>query len=91
MKDIILIGSLYLISAYELDYNKLEKWSFIDIAVAQVESPYRFDDSDFETLCSYIPKPIEINLETKYQIEGIDAIALGWGHRTKWRMVRNIH
>lgn len=56
-----------------------------------MESPYRFDDSDFETLCSYIPKPIEINFETKYQIEGIDAIALGWGHRTKWRMVRNIH
>lgn len=68
--------------------TKLEAWSDIDIALAEVESPYDFNDTSFEVLCSYIPAPIAINYEAKYQIPGTDAIALGWGHSSVWRKVR---
>ncbi|CAH1641528.1 unnamed protein product [Spodoptera littoralis] len=71
--------------AYELKYEEIEKWSYIDIAVVKVESPYDFADKTFEEKCSYIPAPIIINYEMKYQEPGVDAIVLGWGHRAKWR------
>ncbi|XP_026729397.1 coagulation factor IX-like [Trichoplusia ni] len=71
--------------SYTFVETKLEAWSDIDIALAEVESPYDFNDSSFEVLCSYIPAPILINYEAKYQIPGTDAIALGWGHSSIWR------
>ncbi|KAH9636509.1 hypothetical protein HF086_017675 [Spodoptera exigua] len=73
--------------AYELKYEEIEKWSYIDIAVVKVESPYDFQDKSFAELCSYIPVPIIINYETKYQEPGVDGIVLGWGHQSKWRQL----
>lgn len=72
-------------SDYELIYETLEKWSFIDIAVVKVESPYNFEDTAYG--CSYTPQAIKINYETKYQEPGIDAVVFGWGHKEKWRSV----
>ncbi|XP_028167703.1 uncharacterized protein LOC114358041 [Ostrinia furnacalis] len=71
--------------SYELDYAKIEKWSFIDIAVVKVESPYNFNDMTYNTLCSYKPLSIPINYETKYQEPGVDTMVLGWGHLDQWR------
>ncbi|XP_035442438.2 uncharacterized protein LOC118270771 [Spodoptera frugiperda] len=71
--------------AYELKYEEIEKWSYIDIAVVKVESPYDFNDKTYLDKCSYIPAPIIINYETKFQEPGIDAMVMGWGHRAKWR------
>ncbi|KAJ8715578.1 hypothetical protein PYW07_010060 [Mythimna separata] len=70
---------------YDLRYDRLDKWSFIDIGVARVESPYDFTDQSFKKICSYIPGTIPINTEDKYQRPGMDAIVLGWGHRIHWR------
>ncbi|KAJ8709672.1 hypothetical protein PYW08_009676 [Mythimna loreyi] len=70
---------------YDLKYERLDAWSFIDIGVAKVESPYDFKDQSYKTLCSYIPGTIPINTEEKYQRAGTDAIVVGWGHRAIWR------
>lgn len=78
-------------SAYELKYDQLEKWSYIDIALVKVESPYDFNDATYQVQCSYIPTTIPINYENKYQEPGTDAMVLGWGHKIRWRTVNEIH
>ncbi|KAJ8709669.1 hypothetical protein PYW08_009673 [Mythimna loreyi] len=70
---------------YEFDYNKTDKWSFIDIALAKVESPYNFNDDSYTTLCSYKPTVIPINYENRFQKPGTDALVYGWGHLEIWR------
>ncbi|XP_022827650.1 uncharacterized protein LOC111357265 [Spodoptera litura] len=70
---------------YELNYHQVEKWSYIDIAVVKVESPYDFNDSQYETLCSYKPKVIGVNYEKRFQDPGIDGLVYGWGHLDIWR------
>ncbi|KAJ8709667.1 hypothetical protein PYW08_009671 [Mythimna loreyi] len=75
---------------YEFSYQNQAKWTFMDIAVVKVESPYNFNDESFTEICSYIPAPITINYDSKYQEPGIDAILLGWGHYDKYRQHPNI-
>ncbi|KAJ8715575.1 hypothetical protein PYW07_010057 [Mythimna separata] len=70
---------------YELDYYQTDKWSFIDIALVKVESPYNLNDETFNTLCSYIPTVIPINYENRFQKPGTDALVYGWGHTDLWR------
>ncbi|XP_021191516.3 uncharacterized protein LOC110377137 [Helicoverpa armigera] len=70
---------------YELKYGELDYWSHIDVALVRVESPFNFNDTNYETLCSYRPTTIPINYELKYQEPGTDALVLGWGHKEKWR------
>nr|XP_021191509.2 uncharacterized protein LOC110377131 [Helicoverpa armigera] len=72
---------------YELNYLKVEKWSFIDIALVKVESPYDFNDQSYTKVCSYIPNAIAINYEPKFQRPDLDALVYGWGHTEKWREV----
>lgn len=79
------------VSVYELDYARLERWSLIDIAVVRVESSFDFNDEKYVTHCSYKPSMILVNYDTKYQEPGIDAIVMGWGHRTKWRKVNFVY
>ncbi|CAH1641526.1 unnamed protein product [Spodoptera littoralis] len=74
---------------YELNYHQVEKWSYIDIAVVKVESPYDFNDSQYETLCSYKPKVIGVNYEKRFQDPGIDGLVYGWGHLDIWRQITN--
>nr|XP_049705084.1 uncharacterized protein LOC110377158 [Helicoverpa armigera] len=71
--------------AYELSYEQVEKWSFIDIAVVKVETPYDFNDATYTVTCSYTPNAITINYQTKYQEPKVDAIVFGWGHTKNWR------
>ncbi|XP_072934897.1 uncharacterized protein [Epargyreus clarus] len=71
--------------AYDFEYEKLEKWAFIDLGVVKVESPYDFNDESYKNDCSYPPAPITINYEPKYQAPGLDALVLGWGHSEIWR------
>ena len=78
----------HFLSEYDLQYDKLEKWSFIDIALVKVESPYDFQDESYKRLCSYIPTTIPINYEERFQEPGTDGLVLGWGHTEKWRQVR---
>ncbi|CAH2059437.1 unnamed protein product, partial [Iphiclides podalirius] len=70
--------------AYDFDYAAVGKWSAIDIALAKVDSPY-LNPSSYEEKCSYAPEPIMINYEPKYQLPGVDAIVMGWGHLERWR------
>ncbi|XP_050554161.1 uncharacterized protein LOC118270180 [Spodoptera frugiperda] len=70
---------------YELNYYQLEKWSYIDIAVVKVESPFDFNDSQYESLCSYKPKVIGVNYEKRFQDPGVDGLVYGWGHLDIWR------
>ncbi|XP_049705086.2 uncharacterized protein LOC110377142 [Helicoverpa armigera] len=71
--------------SYNFDFDLLEKWSYIDIALVKVESPYDFTDTTYTEICSYIPTTIPINYDPKYQMADIDAIVLGWGHDLLWR------
>ncbi|RVE48226.1 hypothetical protein evm_007083 [Chilo suppressalis] len=70
---------------YELDYARIEKWAYIDIAVVKVESEFDFNDSRYTKLCSYKPRTIQINYDPKYQEPNTDSIVFGWGHEEKWR------
>nr|XP_021191519.2 uncharacterized protein LOC110377139 [Helicoverpa armigera] len=70
---------------YDLKYDKIEKWSFIDIALVKVESPYDFSDESYKEVCSYIPAAIPINYETRFQNPGTDGLVFGWGHTEIWR------
>ncbi|CAK1541079.1 unnamed protein product [Leptosia nina] len=74
---------------YDLDYAKIEKWSFVDIAVVKVESAFSLNDETYLTDCTYAPAPISINYEPRYQEAGIDAIVMGWGHLHKWRKTKD--
>lgn len=80
-----------------MSYEKLEVWSYIDIAAVKVESPYNFDHTAVDPKCSaysepeaWIPNKILINYDPKYQNAGTDSIVLGWGHKSKWRSVGNV-
>lgn len=75
-----------MILAYDFKYEKVEKWSNLDIAVVQVESPFDIGGA-VKPGCSYSPYPIEINYHKKYQNPGVDAMVLGWGHIDKYRKV----
>lgn len=86
------------VAAYHLVYDKIEKWSYIDIAAVKVESPYDFTLTQPISECSghsepkaWAPKNIKINYEIKFQNPGIDALVLGWGHKSKWRAVGKIY
>lgn len=70
---------------YDLQYDKTEKWSFIDIALVKVESPYDFNDAKYDERCSYRPTAIPINYEKRFQVPGTDGLVFGWGHAEKWR------
>ncbi|KAM3960701.1 uncharacterized protein ACR2FA_005294 [Aphomia sociella] len=70
---------------YEFDYEKIDKWSHIDIAVVKVDTAFNFNDPVYTKFCSYAPNIIPINYEAKYQEPGVDAMVLGWGHLNKWR------
>ncbi|KAL0811355.1 hypothetical protein ABMA28_009765 [Loxostege sticticalis] len=72
--------------AYDFDFEKIEKWAYIDIAVAKVESPYNFGDKVWTEVCSYVPQPIRINYDKKYQKPGVDTMVMGWGHLDNWRL-----
>ncbi|KAF9805822.1 hypothetical protein SFRURICE_009454, partial [Spodoptera frugiperda] len=71
--------------AYEFSYDEIEKWSYIDIALVKVESPYNLFDARFQIMCSYIPSIIRINFDPKHQVPGTEAMVLGWGHTEMWR------
>ena len=75
-------------SAYEFDYDKIQKWAYIDIALVKVESPYDLNDPDYQLICSYSPSIIPINYDAKRQADNVDALVLGWGHTQFWRQVR---
>ncbi|KAJ8709671.1 hypothetical protein PYW08_009675 [Mythimna loreyi] len=70
---------------YELQYDKLDKWAYIDIALVKVESPYDFEDQSYKTVCSYIPTTIPVNYDQRFQEGGLDGLVLGWGHTDLWR------
>ncbi|KAJ8709675.1 hypothetical protein PYW08_009679 [Mythimna loreyi] len=70
---------------YELKYGELDYWADIDIALVKVESPFNFDDPNYEILCSYKPTTIPINYDAKYEEPGDDALVFGWGHAETWR------
>ncbi|KAJ8715577.1 hypothetical protein PYW07_010059 [Mythimna separata] len=70
---------------YDLQYDKLDKWSYIDIALVKVESPYDFKDDSYKTLCSYIPTSIPVNYDQRFQEADLDGLVLGWGHTDLWR------
>ncbi|XP_037876668.1 uncharacterized protein LOC105841781 [Bombyx mori] len=76
--------------SYELDYLKIIKWSWIDIAIVKVESEYDFNDEKYTQLCSYKPAIIDVNYARKYQEPGTDALVLGWGHKEKWRKPEDV-
>ncbi|CAH0721140.1 unnamed protein product, partial [Brenthis ino] len=80
------IVETYVPLSYELDYNNLENWSALDIAVVKVEKQYRFDDQNFTKYCSYAPNKIDVNFDKQNEKPGTQAIVLGWGHTRKWRM-----
>ncbi|KAH9636506.1 hypothetical protein HF086_017672 [Spodoptera exigua] len=71
--------------SYNFDFDRLEKWSYIDIALAKVESPYDFEDTTYERLCSYKPAIIPINYDPKYQTTDVDSMVMGFGHKSLWR------
>ncbi|PZC77035.1 hypothetical protein B5X24_HaOG203905 [Helicoverpa armigera] len=71
--------------SYEFSYDELEKWSYIDIALVKVESPYNLEDARFQVMCSYVPQIITINYDVKRQAPNTDAIVMGWGHKQYWR------
>ncbi|XP_013145465.1 PREDICTED: uncharacterized protein LOC106108751 [Papilio polytes] len=68
-------------ATYEFDYANVEKWSAIDIGVAKVDGEFDFSKGD----CSFRPQAIGINYDPKYQAPGVDAIVLGWGHKSVWK------
>ncbi|XP_061723162.1 uncharacterized protein LOC133529462 [Cydia pomonella] len=72
---------------YQLDYPRVERWANIDLALAQVEKPYDFNDNTYLDHCSYIPNKIEINYDNRLQEPGTNAIVFGWGHVQKWRQM----
>ncbi|XP_075986433.1 uncharacterized protein LOC142983445 [Anticarsia gemmatalis] len=69
---------------YTFNYDRTDRWAYIDIALAKTEAPFSKNDDNFK-FCDYVPVPIPINFETRYQEPGIDCLALGWGHRKVWR------
>ncbi|XP_022827218.1 uncharacterized protein LOC111356964 [Spodoptera litura] len=71
--------------AYEFSYDEIEKWSYIDIALVKVESPYNLFDARFQIMCSYIPTIARINFDPKHQVPGTEGMVLGWGHTEMWR------
>lgn len=86
------------IAAYNMSYDQIEKWSYIDIAAVKVESPYDFKQTQPAPECSghlepeaWAPRKIQINYEEKFQNPGVDALVLGWGHKSKWRAVGKIY
>lgn len=86
------------VAVYNMSYDKIEKWSYIDIAAVKVESPYDFSLKEPVPECSAHPEPeawapnkIKINYDAKYQNPGTDALVLGWGHKSKWRAVGKIY
>lgn len=71
--------------AYDLNYDKLDKWANYDIAVIKVESKI-VGDEGYTTHCSYAPTVVEINYEDrKLQDTDSEALVLGWGHAKYWR------
>ncbi|KAJ8709674.1 hypothetical protein PYW08_009678 [Mythimna loreyi] len=72
-------------TSYNFDFDRIEKWSMIDIALARVESPYNFKDTSILEICPYIPSKIAINYDVKYQNPGADCMVMGWGHDKKFR------
>lgn len=85
------------VPAYNMSYDKIEMWSYIDIAAVKVESPYDFKQILPVPECSshpepeaWVPNKIQINYEAKYQSPGTDSLVLGWGHKSKWRAVGKI-
>ena len=68
----------------------MDLWSFIDIALVKVESPYDLKDDSYNKVCSYIPMVIPINYETRFQKPGTDTLTYGWGHKEAWRKVSTI-
>ncbi|CAH0721139.1 unnamed protein product, partial [Brenthis ino] len=80
------IVDTYVPLSYELDYSNIEKWSALDIAVVKVDKQYRFDDQNFTKYCSYPPNKIDVNFDKQNEKPGTQAIVLGWGHTSKWRM-----
>lgn len=69
----------------------MAKWSYIDIALAKVESAYDLNDDTFKKLCTYTPTVISVCYEEGCQEPGTDAIVLGWGHKEIWRLVIYIY
>ncbi|XP_053619333.1 uncharacterized protein LOC128680310 isoform X2 [Plodia interpunctella] len=56
----------------------LRTWQPPDVAVAEVDTPYDFLDITYRFHCDYIPKPIRINYEYKYQSENTTAFIYKW-------------
>ncbi|CAH1641523.1 unnamed protein product [Spodoptera littoralis] len=71
--------------SYNFDFDLLEKWSYIDIALVKVDSPFDFEDPVYEQLCSYKPAIIPINYDPKYQVTNVDTMVMGFGHKSIWR------
>lgn len=78
--------TFYSISEYDFAYEKTDKWSYIDIAVVQVESPYDFENP-IDITCSWIPNAIDISYDGHHVKPGTDAMVLGWGSTSPWRAV----
>ncbi|KAJ8715579.1 hypothetical protein PYW07_010061 [Mythimna separata] len=72
-------------TSYEFDFDRVEKWSMIDIALARVESPYDFKDTSILEVCPHMPGKIPINYDPKYQLPGTDCMVMGWGHEKLFR------
>lgn len=82
----LLIG-LNFVSGYNFTYNRYEDWAYIDIALAKVETPYKFDRK-IAPECTWIPNSIDLSYDYRHVQPGSDAMVLGWGSAGHWRSVR---
>ncbi|KAJ8709676.1 hypothetical protein PYW08_009680 [Mythimna loreyi] len=64
---------------YTTSTAKQLEWMNVDIGVATVDEPYKFNDLSYLTHCSYEPDIIKINFNKDIEKEKTRAIALGWG------------
>ncbi|KAJ8715580.1 hypothetical protein PYW07_010062 [Mythimna separata] len=71
---------------YATSTAKEVEWMNVDIGVATVHEPYKFNDESYLTHCSYAPNNIKINFDKYNEQENVRAIALGWGGK----QVKNI-
>ncbi|XP_063834647.1 uncharacterized protein LOC135083833 isoform X2 [Ostrinia nubilalis] len=66
-------------------FNNDFVWSLGDICVAQVDTPFAFNDRSYYDVCSYPPAYIGVNFYSHFDGGGIDVVNLGWGHAQYYR------
>ncbi|XP_032523211.2 uncharacterized protein LOC116774629 isoform X2 [Danaus plexippus] len=71
---------------YKLDYEKVDVWSYNDIAVVRVDIQYDFSDPLYDKHCQFRPNSIPINFNIANENKGRAVVTFGFGHQSLWRL-----